>query len=430
MNGADVRALASARRKAAWLGLVSGAAIVAAALPAAAQNADKPVGVADRPRPDYDPIGEKLGALLLQPQLKADVIHDDNVFATNSNTVSDTYVTVAPRLTLKTDWPRHSLSATASGRFSRYDKLKRQDTNEWSAGAAGRLDVTRDLNVNVNVAHDDKVEPRNSAIYVITPLKPITYTRDSGSISVGQSFNHLKVSGTVSASSYDYDASRDVIGALLDQSYRNRTETGVRARVAYGVSPMTSFFVEGGRVRHDYDHRTALGESRDSTSTSLLFGVQGEITRLVQGEASIGYAHYDFAGPSYNDVDNFNYNVQIEWYPTQLLTIGLAGTQVLEDTPLPTIPGYISKTLTLTGDYELRRNLILSGRLMAGKDDYQGGLFDHTANRYGGSLSARYLVARGVGLQFRYDHEQRNGSDVSGADFRDNTVGVGVTLAR
>lgn len=427
MTGADLRA--AARRRLAWLAFGSCAALCATAFPAAAQPADKPVSVANRPRPEYDPIGERLGALMIHPQVNVEVTHDDNIFATKGSEASDTFVRITPRVTVKTNWPRHSLSATAEGRFSRYDEFKSQDTDEWSATAAGRLDVTRDLNVNVNVGHQDKVEPRGSAIYLVTPLQPVTYTRDNASVSVNKTFNRLRVGGSVATSKYNYDDTRDVIGAILDQSYRDRQETEVRLRLAYAVSPMSAFFVEGGSFQHDYDRRSALGVARDSSSYSLLFGVEGELTRLVHGEASAGWAHYDFDNPAFRDVDNFNYKVQLEWYPTELLTVGLTGSQSLQDSPLPTTPGYIYRSLALTADYELRRNLILSGRLMAAKEDYQG-VAGANGRRYGGSLAAKYLMSRGVGVAVRYDHEQRDTSGVSAAGFRDNTMGLSVTLER
>jgi hypothetical protein len=428
MNSADLGARA-ASQGARWLAIGSCLTILAAALPAAAQTAGEPVGVANRARPDYDPIGEKLGSLMLLPQLRVEAEHSDNIFATDANTVSDSYVQVSPALTVKTDWPRHAVSATVRGTFSRFDKLKSQDTDEWAASANGRLDVTRDLKVNLNVAHNDLVEPRTEEIYAITPREPVTYTRDFASLSVSQSFNRLRVSGSASVADYSYDDTRDLIGDLLDQSYRDRKEIDAELRLGYAVSPMTAFFVEGGVGEHQYDKRTALGGSRDASFHRLSVGVEGELTRLIHGEASVGYVHYDFDNPLFDDTDDFTYKLALEWYPSELLTVGLAGRHALNDTPLPGAPGYINQSLTLTADYELRRNVILSGRLMAGRDEYQG-VGGYTARRYGGSLAAKYLVSRGVGLSLRYDHEQRDSSGVSGVGFRDNTLGVGVTLER
>jgi hypothetical protein len=428
MSGADHRARPAAQFRAGWLAFGSCLAFGIAA-PAFAQPAEEgPVGVADRPRPEYDPIGAKLGALLIHPELKASVEHTDNVFATENNKQADTFVQVAPQITVETDWPRHMLSASAQGQFARYDKFKSEDTDAWSVGGGGRLDVTRDFNIKFNAGHNDQVEGRTTAVYLLRPLEPVTFTRDSASVGFSKTFNRLRASGAVSIASYDYDDTRDVIGDILDQSYRNREETQARLRLGYAVSPKSSFFVEGAAIKHSYDTAATIGGSRNSKGYSMLAGVEGELTRLVHGEASVGFVHYDFANPAFSDVDNFNYKVQLEWYPTELLTFGLTGTQALYDTPLPITPGYIYQSLKLNADYELRRNLILSGSLQAAKEDYQG--ISRTDKRYGGSVGARYLLARGVGVTVRYDHEQRDSSGVIAAGFRDNTVGLGVSLER
>ena len=428
MSGADHRARGAAQFRAGCLAFGSCLAFAIAAT-AFAQPADEgPVGVADRARPQYDPIGEKLGALLIHPQIRASVEHTDNVFATENNKQADTFVQVSPKVTVETNWPRHMLSASAQGQFSRYDEFKSEDTDAWSVSAAGRLDVTRDFNLKFNVGHDDQVEGRTTAVYVLTPLEPVTFTRDTASVGFSKTFNKLRASGSVSIASYDYDDTRDIIGDILDQSYRNRDETQARLRLAYAVSPKSAFFVEGAVIKHNYDTPAIIGGSRNSKGYSMLVGVEGELTRLVHGEASIGLVHYDFANPAYSDVDNFNYKVQLEWYPTELLTVGLTGTQALYDTPLPITPGYIYQSLKLNADYELRRNLILSGSLQAAKEDYQG--IPRTDKRYGASVGARYLLARGVGVTVRYDHEQRDTSGLLAAGFRDNTVGLGVSLER
>jgi hypothetical protein len=428
MSGADHRACAAAQFRAGWVAFGSCLALAIAA-PAFAQQAEGgPAGVADRARPEYDPIGEKLGALLIHPQLKASAEHTDNVFATENNKQADTFVQVSPQITVETDWPRHMLSASAQGQFARYDKFKSEDSDAWSVSGAGRLDVTRDFNLKFNASHNDQVEGRTTAVYVLTPLEPVTFTRDTASVGFSKTFNRLRAIGTVSIASYDYDDTRDVIGDIIDQSYRNRDETQAKLRLAYAVSPKSSFFVEGGVIKHSYDTAATIGGSRDSKGYSMLVGVEGELTRLVHGEASVGLAHYDFANPAFSDVDNFNYNLQLEWYPTELLTISLTGAQALYDTPLPITPGYIYQSLKVNADYELRRNLIVSGSLQAAKEDYQG--VSRTDKRYGGSVAARYLLARGVGVSVRYDHEQRDTSGVIAAGFRDNTVGLSVSLER
>ena len=68
--------------------------------------------VRDRPRPDYDPNGIRLGAFNLFPALLFDVAFDDNIRAVPKDSdvyFDDTIFVVVPELALESDWSRHEL---------------------------------------------------------------------------------------------------------------------------------------------------------------------------------------------------------------------------------------------------------------------------------------------------------------------------------
>ncbi|QCI79570.1 hypothetical protein E6W36_08535 [Hankyongella ginsenosidimutans] len=65
------------------------ALIVLAARPAAGQTIPEGVGSADRPRPEYAPVGVRLGSFFLYPSLAVDASYTDNVFAEAEDKSSD-----------------------------------------------------------------------------------------------------------------------------------------------------------------------------------------------------------------------------------------------------------------------------------------------------------------------------------------------------
>jgi hypothetical protein len=57
--------------------------------------------VLSRQRPDYDPLGIRLGGFKLRPSLVLGESYDTNIFATRTNTVSDFKTTIAPSVDLR-----------------------------------------------------------------------------------------------------------------------------------------------------------------------------------------------------------------------------------------------------------------------------------------------------------------------------------------
>src|SRR6266852_6386165 len=79
--------------------------------------------VFERARPDYDPLGIRLGSFLAYPAARLAETYDSNVFATTSNTKDDFYTTFSPSIALRSDWNVHSLAFQASSQTKRYTSL-------------------------------------------------------------------------------------------------------------------------------------------------------------------------------------------------------------------------------------------------------------------------------------------------------------------
>lgn len=78
------------------------------------------VSVADRPRPDFDPLGIRGGTFIFHPTLGVSETYDNNIFATPTRDKSDLYTTETPGLSVLSDWNRHALAFNASGQFKQY----------------------------------------------------------------------------------------------------------------------------------------------------------------------------------------------------------------------------------------------------------------------------------------------------------------------
>lgn len=384
------------------------------------------VGVLERPRPGYEALGVRAGGFIVYPSLTLRAEYDDNLFA-RPEAQSDTIITTTPSLEVRSDWPRHAVTLSADANLRRHDRFKSEDTDTWSVAGRGRLDVTRDTTLSGGASFADRVEPRTAATSAVEPAEPVQYQVESANLVATHQLSRVKLVGRAELARYDYRDAQDVAGGVIDEDYRDRSEIDLRAKVAYAHSPSTAFFAEVGAQQMNYER--SVGPNRDSEGLTALAGVDLEITRLITGEFSVGYLHQSFNDPAYEDISNPHYRMRIDWYPTPLITVGLTATQRVNDSPLAEAPAFLARTVEVKADYELLRNLIVSGQIHGADEDYRG--IDRRDRRYGASLSANYLVNRTVGVSMRYKFETLNSSGVSqGRDFDDQSISLALVFQR
>ncbi|HET7609147.1 MAG TPA: outer membrane beta-barrel protein, partial [Gammaproteobacteria bacterium] len=59
------------------------------------------IPVGDRPHPEYDPIGYRVGSVFIYPKLSGGVIYNSNVFASHRNPRADFAALISPELTIR-----------------------------------------------------------------------------------------------------------------------------------------------------------------------------------------------------------------------------------------------------------------------------------------------------------------------------------------
>jgi hypothetical protein len=384
------------------------------------------VGVLERPRPDYEAMGVRLGAFVAYPRLTVRAAYDDNVFA-SPNAQGDWIVGVAPALSIKSDWPRHAVSLSADADLRRYDKFASEDANTWTVAGQGRVDVSHDTEIIATASGGERVEPRTLQVTTVETEKPVRYDVENATVKASHEFNRVKVVGTVDVSRQDYHDARDLAGGVVDENYRDHTQTDGTVKVSYAVSPASAFFVESGLRSLDYGR--VDGRTRDSHGVTVLVGVDREITRLIVGELSAGYLRQTFDDSFYQPVEKFHYRAKLTWYPTPLVTVGLAATQNVDDSELRDSPGVVTQTALLNADWELLRNVIVSGQVSGANQKYRG--IDRQDRRLGCGLSLNYLANRTMGVSFRYKFDKLASSGArQGRDFQDNTLSLALILQR
>lgn len=392
-----MRTLASMAAGSVALTACGAAAQVAAEAGVDNFSRNRNTSVQQRARPDYEAPGLRAGGFLVYPRLELQVESNDNVYAVDVNEVDDIITHIRPELSIESDWNQNFLSAYARGAFNRYVDYDSENTDEFGIGSAARVDVARGSSIGLGADYTSSFEPRTAPDAPANAVEPTGLDTTQAYISGSRAAGYIKLTGRADWRAIDYEDGRTGAGAVIEQDTRDREVISVSGRVDFAVSPDTAFFVQATGNERSYDiASTVAAPNRDSSGAEYLIGANFEVSAGVRGEISAGYIQQDFEETAYQDSDGFAARAQLEWFPTELTTVTLAGGRSIEDSATPGVGGLLSSNLSVGLDHELLRNVILNGRLTWGRDEYEG--IDREDTRVGANLGGTYLINRNLGI--------------------------------
>jgi hypothetical protein len=384
------------------------------------------VSVRERPRPDFDALGIRAGAFLVYPKVEASIAYEDNIFASETNEESDTVSSIAPSIGVTSQWSRHQLDAFARANVYRYADFNAQDSETYSVGASGRLDVLRGTSLRGGVSHDYTVESRSSASSPQNAGEPVRYEQTTVDFSGAHEFNRLRLSADFRYRDTQFEDTVSFTGEPIDESYRDNQAWDVSARADYALSPALSVYAFAAANTWDFANPTTPGDvGRDSDGQRAGVGADFDISRLVRGQAQVGYMHHSFDDPRVGDIDGLALLGKVEYFPSELLTLTFNAERSVQATGVIGAGGVLRTSVGGKADYELLRNLILSATRLT--DDYQGYAREDAV--WSGMLGAYYLVNRRIGVNLIYNYyNQESSGRLAGTDFAVNRIQLGVVV--
>ena len=406
----------------------AGVAATLIALPAFAQEfeRDRNQSVMERPRPEYDPLGKRLGGFTAFPSLTTSAIYDDNVFAAPTDEVNDVILRGLADLRVTSNWSVHALEFRGTLGSDKFLDLDTEDRTDITLSAAGRVDVLRSTQIGGEVSHQDLMEDRTASNAPRNAVKPVRYDVDSIEAYAQRESGRLRLRGEVDFQELDYDNVYNAAGAILDQNFRDRDLFTATVRSELAISPATAIFLEGAYNEFSYKQDLVGFGSRDSEGYAALGGVSFDITQLMRGEVAVGYRTQSYDNPLLSDSNSLAARGNVQWFPTPLLTVVLDASRTEESSDLATSPGYLASAVGISADYELLRNLIISAGLSYHEDDYKG--VDRTDSHWNRSLSATYMLNRNwaVSANYAYLEQDSSGLQAGVSDYDQNRLGLAV----
>lgn len=382
--------------------------------------------VRDRPHPELEAQGLRLGGFTAYPSLGVAGIYDDNVLATEGNTRSDGLIRISPELRVQSDWPVNALNLRLAAQAERYFDLTSENGTDLDAGMDGKLGISRDTELRfVGRWQRDRESRRSQDVFVQTE-RPVRFSTTSFGVALTHSMARIKLAGEASVQRFDYQDARLEDGTPIDEDFRDSNLVRLRGRATYAQSPALSWFGQLTYDRREYRTSRIGSPRRDSDGYEILGGVVFEPAALMRGEIGVGYLTRNYRSPLFGDFSGFAMNGKVELFPSQLTTVTIKAKREANDAGIPQSSGYVTTGGEVSVDHELLRSLILTAAASYQTDRFNG--IDRKDRRWGARFVADYRMNRNIALRLSYDHLNLDSNGVDRfKSFTDNRVLFGIT---
>jgi hypothetical protein len=376
--------------------------------------------VMNRGRPDYDPLGIRMGGFVVHPSLSVSGTYDSNVFATpNTSTTpvkSDFFVSEIPSLSIGSDWNQHAVSLSLGGAFKQYASHSSEDVNNFTAEASGRYDISGGEYLSADAIYQLLHEDRSNPNAVVTAKNPIEYkVMGADLVYVHQKARlGFRIDNTLTA--YDFNNASTAAGVTIPENFRDRIEYVVAPRLNYEIIPGYNAFVRViGNERQYFSQEPGAGphgESvrRNSHGWEIDAGTAIEITRITTAEVYVGYLQQFYENPLLKSPSGIGFGANLIWNVTPITTIKGGFSQAVAETTLANASSSLETSVQLTAEHELLRNLLLLASVGFVHDDYQQTGPARSDNTFGADAGVRYLLNRNWTATLDVNYSQRDSS--------------------
>lgn len=412
------------------------AALLAGGLPATAaygqqregrrltpQEVQRGVTVETRQRPDFDPLGVRLGGFRIDGFLDSGLGYDSNVFGRENRVVGDGYATETGSVALASDWTRHAVGASANVDARQF--FSRTDLNwtDWNIGGFGRYDIDARTNVEARYRHyNEHLDVYNFDVQSAGILVPVPYSSDEVQVAGNTRFNRLGLVATGLYRTYRFD---DVdlntgLGNLLVADVNTRTssqsfDTLIGALGASYAFVPGRFITASVRLqdisytenlpRNPFDITALVPRDRDSFTWVALGGFEYDFDGVWAGRIAAGYQQRNYNSPQLKPLEGPAFEGRLSWSPSQLTTVTANVARTIEESIRLTAVSYVRTTGGVRVDHEFLRNVLLGAELRADRREYERP--NSNATDAVVQLNGRWLVNRSVALTGSYAYNRR-----------------------
>ena len=379
--------------------------------------------VGTRDRRELKPDGIRAGEYIVYPTVGAVVVFDDNVLAHDIEKKSDIRTELTPSVKFQSQFPRHALDFSLDGKIVNYLENTDQDYASARARVEGALHFDHAHTLSASALTALEYEERNDPSYPLTAKGPIEVFHNKAAAGITRDVGRLYGTISAAAESWSYSDVEAVNGSTLDQQGRDTAIFSNQVKVGYRISP--GFELVGKVKGLRAENRGDLKIDRDAWGFEALAGLAFEVNPLLRWRILGGYGVRDFDQANLANLNTTLLEADIQWLPTQRLTIyATVAREILETTDLAST-GAIQSSARLKAEYDIYHNLILSAAAEIREDDYSS--LNRRDRVYSGTAGLDYYFTKNWLFTFAYEHQVRD-SNFDSLDMNRNRFTIGAKL--
>ncbi len=399
-----------------------------------------PIPAHRKPRVDKDPfapVGIDLYLLRVKPYAETDIGYNDNPNVApkgSSRLVGSPFLREEIGASAASDWSVHSFTGAFRLGYDDYFKDHSADAPDGDGNFKTRIDVTRDTKIlvdgNFNLSTQLPSSPNlnNGGKPIILEGRPII-AGYGGDLGASHQFNRLELSLRGTFERVYWANAHFSDGSVQNLSQDSYDDYGLVGRASYELKPGLKPFVEGTVDRRIHDSQVdTSGYERDSVGGAISAGSTFELTRLLTGEISAGYADRNYQDPRLANLRGPIFNSSLVWSATPLTKVTLRGATTMDETTIPGSPGAIDRLGGVEISDSVMPDLTLTASASIENWNYiNASGSNQTLMQFG--LKAEYNLTRCIVIKGSFTH-QRMLSAAPGTDYTANIIMVGLRLQR
>jgi len=394
--------------------------------PASAQGLELLPGVAERVAPSSQDGGVALGGGRIDPKLDLSTGYDDNILATETNTLQDARFQIDPSLGYRKKGSFYSLATGAFLSSRLYAEETSQDNLDWGVGGSGEINVLPQADLRAMVGYQYLTDPRGGINPPVQAPTPSQYGLIQSSVAGDYTLGDFELSLVAKLQVYDYNSA--------NQKYRSREVYSLTGQIAYTFLPGYSVFVRATNTKTDFNNLSAplpppaapgTQVSQDNDGERFAVGLASQITHTISGEAYVGYLVQRYNSDVFEKIDGVLFHVDLKWAPSSKTSVWLKGSREVVDANTLQSGGILYSVWGIEAEHQVLEQL----RLKAGFSYYSGDYVGSPRDDHGYLFSLRtdYRISSIASLDLHYIYDDRD-SNQPGEDYTRNQVSLGVKL--
>ncbi|MBO6557020.1 MAG: outer membrane beta-barrel protein [Pseudomonadales bacterium] len=354
--------------------------------------------------PESIPVG---GAELI-PTIQIKHSHNDNIFSSAFAEESSTITNLTPRIEYLAERDEDNLlSVTYDGDWARYWQSRDDDYFDHTLALVGKYSGNSAARFTFDAStaklHDNRGEGASEGVGGITRDEPDEYDENNVGLRLDLGNPDARFGAMFSARQLDIEYTNN----RQQTQFRDRDDREFEAKLFARISGKTRGFVGYRNTDIEYGRLTASGITLDSDESSVLAGVEWEISGKTTGTLEVGELTKDFDETGAGEEDLTVWDLGLTWTPREYSIITFSTSRDAAETN--GIGAYIEKTdHSLGWNHEWSDRFQTSVSVLIGEDEYPGTTREDDRDDY--TISANYDWQRwlNVGLGLQYSERDSN----------------------